>query len=344
MTPWLKKWKSVILQVVEQLRRKYFTKPETNSFRENIDNRCPSICWGVFGPLWFAKIRGSGTRNNQNVDKYSCQRSSSYKLDWITTGHGRIGDCLELEDTVWQTRWTPCGEVDPIQARVLLGYKWQNDTWTLRTLLPSLPTPAGISSLKWPKNRSTWITFMIIYQIYIVFFTQRMSWGRNLFVQMAKLWHKRRRRSGLGQTVHILRIGKPDNDVYIYRFYTKTKSSYSNWSTSWLLTSWGSCSGRGVWPPIPRGFADWTLGKLQMLPLECKRKSDLRPFFHPREWPLWNWTFSVGGTELRYLTRGRWMIHLEIPEVWSRQYWQVRGVALRERHAFALSHFLFFLW
>ena len=174
------------------------------------------------------------------------------------------------------------------------------------------------------------------------FFTQRMSWGRNLFVQMAKLWHKRRRRSGLGQTIHILGIGKPDNDVYIYRFYTKTKSPYSNWSTSWLLTSWGSCSGRGVWPPIPRGFADWTLGKLQMLPLECKRKSDLRPFFHPREWPLWNWTFSVGGTELRYLTRGRWMIHLEIPEVWSRQYWQVRGVALRERHAFALSHFSFF--
>ena len=104
---------------------------------------------------------------SQNVDKYSCQRSSSYKLDWITTGRGRIGDCLELEDTVWQTRWTPCGEVDPIQARVLLGYKWQNDTWTLRTLLPSLPTPAGISSLKWPKNRSTWITFMIIYKIWL---------------------------------------------------------------------------------------------------------------------------------------------------------------------------------
>ena len=32
-----------------------------------------------------------------------------------------------------------------------------------------------------------------------------------------------------------------------------------------------------------------------------KKSTDLRPFFQPREWPLWNWPLSVGGTELRYL-------------------------------------------
>ena len=30
-------------------------------------------------------------------------------------------------------------------------------------------------------------------------------------------------------------------------------------------------------------------------------ETNLRPFFHPKEWPLWNWPLSVGGTELRYL-------------------------------------------
>ena len=43
----------------------------------------------------------------------------------------------------------------------------QGLTWTLRTLLPSFPTPAGISSLKWPKNRSTWVMGRYTYNKHI---------------------------------------------------------------------------------------------------------------------------------------------------------------------------------
>ena len=77
------------------------------------------------------------------------------------------------------------------------------------------------------------------------------------------------------------------------------KCPNSNLSTSWLLTSWGSCSGRGVWPPIPRGFADWTLltninvgTKLKVMKKSLsKLKFGKVPYFSKR-WRTWG-HFSI---------------------------------------------------
>ena len=55
---------------------------------------------------------------------------------------------------------------------------WEN-TWTLRTLLPSLPTPGGISSLKWPKNRRTWKTFQIFSSILVDENQMKIIWKSN---------------------------------------------------------------------------------------------------------------------------------------------------------------------
>ena len=81
---------------------------------------------------------------------------------------------------------------------------------------------------------------------------------RHLLVHEAELGDKGRWWSCAGEAIYVLGIWVPAVAVLVGSCFPLV--SYSNMSTSWLLTSWGSCSVRGVRPPIPRHLADCTLG------------------------------------------------------------------------------------
>ena len=199
----------------------------------------------------------------------------------------------------------------------------QGLTWTFRTLLPSLPTPAGISSLKWPKNRSTWAGISWTHQGLVRWRYFSRFFQSNLFVQRAEFGNERRRRSGLGQPVDILCIRKPDKDIMRIQSIwlsnlclpTRTDPPAGSWRRGAAVQEAGFVHRSLVaWQTGPWGQISKSDDLRVAILTSVLEETNLRPFFQPKEWPLWNWPLSVGGTELRYLAT----ILCSVIQLWTR--------------------------